>query len=301
MNQRITFTTFRTLLMIATLSLASTALPAASQEPPPKGAKPNPDKEEALSEDEKTTRRAAEQFVNTIELEMLSEYKWAKVKRIEKPLLYFSDDTRGHKRGSVWAWGEKGRPVAVLELFQDSGKQGTIWISSLCNTSGGKVRASRVGEPWWMENESDVVINDVPQAPAPAAETAQRQRQLKLLSQKFTGHEIWDPNNSRYELRRIERPVHAYRDEATGLLDGGLIILANGTNPEILLFVEARSSPKDKSKAVWQYLVGRSSHAELHLEFDGKEVFDCPRGNRLSGPRKPYFLSRIVTDPDLEK
>jgi hypothetical protein len=87
MNRQISCKTF---LMMATLSVLSTALPVTSQEPPPKGAKPNPDKEEALSGDEKATRRAAEQFVNTIELEMLSDDKWAKVKRIEKPLLYFS-------------------------------------------------------------------------------------------------------------------------------------------------------------------------------------------------------------------
>src|SRR5271166_7123716 len=94
MNRQNPCKTFR---MVATLSVVSTALPVASREPPPKGAKPSPDKEETLSEDEKATRRAAEQFVNTIELEMLSDDMWAKVKRIEKPLLYFSDDTRGHK------------------------------------------------------------------------------------------------------------------------------------------------------------------------------------------------------------
>ncbi len=287
----------KTSLLIATFSVMSTALPVASQEPPPE-AKPKPEKEAPISDAEKETRRASEKFVSAIDLEMQSDDKWIKVKRIEKPLLMFGDPTRGHNRGSLWAWGEKGRPVATLELFQDSAKQGERWICSLCNTSGGKVRASRGGESWWMENDSDVAIKDIPQAPAPTAEAPQRQRQLKLQSQKFTGHEIWDPNNSRYELRRIERPVHTYRDEAQGLLEGGLFILANGTNPEILLFLEARTDPKDKTKAVWQFAVGRSAHAELHLEYDGKEVFDSPRANRLSGPNKPYWLIPVYTIPD---
>ncbi len=92
-----------------------------------------------------------------------------------------------------------------------------------------------------------------------------------------------------------------YQDEAEGLLDGGLIILANGTNPEIFLFLEAAASPKDKSKTVWQYRVGRSSNAELHLDYDGKEIFDGLFGGSLSGPHKPYFVTRVNANPDMDK
>jgi hypothetical protein len=116
------------------------------------------------------------------------------------------------------------------------------------------------------------------------------------LAQNFTGHEFWEPNNSRYDLRRLERPLHTYRDEAGGLLEGGLYTLANGTNPEIALFVEARSQPGGKAP-VWQFMVGRMSHSELHLEYDGKEVFSGPRGRPLSGPDKPYWVISIDGPP----
>jgi hypothetical protein len=289
-------TPFRALLMIAFLSVTSTALLAASQQPPPNGAKPNPDKE--LSDEEQGVRRAAEKLVGEIDVEIQSDDKWTKVKRIEKPLLFFGDDTRGHERGSLWAWGDKGRPIGVLELFQNTGMK--RWEFGLTNTSGGKLRASRAGEPWWQENESDIVLKDVPGASAPAAGVPQRLRQLKLLSQKFTGHEIVVASNSRFELRRIERPVHTYRDEEHGLLEGGLIILANGTNPEILLFLEARADPKDRSKAVWQFLVGRAAGVNLHLAFDGKEVFDAPPARRLSGPTKPFWIGHVPTESNTD-
>jgi hypothetical protein len=70
-----------------------------------------------------------------------------------------------------------------------------------------------------------------------------------------------------------------------------------------MLFVEARVDPKDKTKTVWQYTVGRSAHAELHLEFDGKEVYEAPRGDRVSAADKPYWLGRIdtATDPKRDK
>jgi hypothetical protein len=119
---------------------------------------------------------------------------------------------------------------------------------------------------------------------------------MKLLAQKFTGHQFWDPNNSRYELRRLERPLSTYRDEEGGILDGGLYTLANGTNPEILIFVEARVDPQSK-KTMWQFAVGRLAHAELHMEYDGKEIFTAPRGDEVSGRDKPYWLGFIKSTP----
>jgi hypothetical protein len=241
-------------------------------------------------------RSEAERVAGGIELEIRVGDKWTPVKRIEKALLYYGDATRENDRGSVWGWGDVGRPVALLELFQNANDRDR-WVYTICNTSGGKVRAKRGGESWWKENESASELKDVPGAAAPATDAPLRQRQLKQLAQKFTGHQFWDPNNSRYDLRRLERPLHTYRDEDNGVLDGALYTLANGTNPEIVLFIEARVNPKDKSKVLWQYAVGRLSHAELHLEYDDKEVFTSPRGDKLSGADKPYWLGLIERTP----
>ena len=87
----------------------------------------------------------------------------------------------------------------------------------------------------------------------------------------------------------------------TGVLEGGLFALANGTNPEIMLFVEARVDPKDNKKAGWRDTVGRLAHAELHMQYDGKEVFSAPRGNRVSAADKPYWLSFISKLPAIER
>jgi hypothetical protein len=260
----------------------------AKKDKPEKGTEPAPDKEYL---------RAAEKVVSGIEVEIFSDDKWSKVKRIEKPLLFYGDPTRDNDRGSVWGWGEKGRPLALLELWQQVNVR-TYWYFCICNTSGGRLRASRGGVPWWLANDSAVELKDVPDAPTPSTEAPQRQRQIKQLAQKFTGHEFWDPDNTRYNLRRLESPLYTYRDEDSGLLEGGLYTLANGTNPEIMIFLEARVDPKDSSKKTWQYVVGRSAHAELHLEYDGKEVFEAPRGNRVSAQNKPYWLSYIYNPTD---
>jgi hypothetical protein len=84
-------------------------------------------------------------------------------------------------------------------------------------------------------------------------------------------------------------------------LDGGLFILANGTNPAIPLFVDARVGPKNRSKNVWQYAVRRLSHTELHLEYDGKEACNAPRENRVSASNRPYWLSFIKAALDADR
>jgi hypothetical protein len=281
--------------------LAVTA--AAPAEPPRPGDQPEVKKdvrEKGLGpETDEEHRREAERLVSGIDLERLVEEKWVKVKRIEKALLYHGDATRGHNRGSVWAWGDKGRPVALLELWQN-GSNRTKWVCGLCNTSGGALRARREDKPWWKENESTVELKDVPGAAAPVEDAPLRQRQLKQLAQKFTGYEFWDPNNSRYELRRLERAVHTYRDPDAGILDGGMYVLANGTNPEVMLFIEARTKQGAKSP-LWQFTVGRMTHAEYHLEYDDKEVLSAPPGKPLSGAGNPYWVvsvdAPVMTEP----
>jgi hypothetical protein len=241
-------------------------------------------------------KRDAAKLMSTIEMEFYIDEQWTKVKQIEKPLLYYGDPTRDNDRGSLWGWGDKGRPVALLELWQGVNNRAT-WHLCVCNTSGRKVRATRGGDTWWSENDSEVELKDVPDAAAPSTDATKRQLQLNQLAKKFSGYEFWDPNNSRYELRRLEKPVRTYKDEDDGIVEGALYILANGTNPEILVFLEARTDPKDKKKTSWQFAAGRSALAELHVDFDGKEVYQSPRqarhGSRVSGPNKPFWLSFI--------
>src|SRR5262249_58527960 len=131
-------------------------------------------------------REDGERVVSKIGVEVQADDGWLKAERIAKPLLLYSDPTRDNDRGSVWGWGDKGRPVALIELFQNPDDR-SRWTFALCNTSGGKVRATMDGRPWWLENGSDCELKDVPGSPPAAADAALRQRQLKQIAARFTG------------------------------------------------------------------------------------------------------------------
>ena len=286
---------------LVALVIVSTATAAAPPGPSSEAKKDESEPGIEKNANEKN-RRESEQVIRGIDLEILRDDKWTKVERIEKPLLFYTDPARRDDRGSVWGWGTKGRPLALIEFYRGAtNREG--WTFAICNTSGRKLRAHRKGALWWAENDSAAELKDISDVAAPAADSALRQRQLKLLAQKFTAHEFFDPGNTKYELRLLKRPLHTYRDEANGLLDGGVFALAHGTNPEIMLFIEARVDPKDKSKRVWQFTVGRSSNAEWNLEYNGKEVTHAPPLHGVFASDKPYYFGYIndALDADSRK
>src|SRR5947209_17057131 len=83
-------------------------------------------------------RKAAEQLVDSLELESLQGETWVKAKRIDRPLLFYTDPTRGDDSGFLWTWGDKGRPLAVAEMYQKTANR-FVWDIHLCNTSGGRL------------------------------------------------------------------------------------------------------------------------------------------------------------------
>jgi hypothetical protein len=145
----------------------------------------------------------------------------------------------------------------------------------------------------WQPKEPQIKFAPVLQAPKPDARETGRLRQFKEIARRFTAHEFWDPDNSRFELRLLVQPVHRYRDSAAEIQDGTVFVLAHGTNPEVLLLIEAAGPTIEMSR--WQYGLARTSNAETHVELDGKEVWfqDRVKGGSTR-PEDPY---RVFTLP----
>jgi hypothetical protein len=264
--------------------------PIAGQDPPEKDEVTEGDADDEAKATKEAIAEVADVF-ERVKIESFASSEWKTSRLAEKPALTFGDPTRGNTRGTLWTWGEKGRPSVVAEVYRVSTFDG--WVLVFFNTSGGKVKASLDGNDWWNENQSTSKFEDLADTPKPAATNAARQRQIKSIAGRFSAHQFWDPDNSRFELRAIERPLLTYADPENGILDGALFTFANGTNPEILLMVEARAGSNGKPDR-YQFAVGRLAHAELHLAFDEKEIYSAPRGWTLCGPDKSYFSESVA-------
>lgn len=218
------------------------------------------------------------------------------VELIDRPLLTFGDSARSNENGSLWAWGKSGRPVAVMELYQPTGDAN--WVQAISLTSMAKVSLKTPIAAKWLPEKTQINPTAIPEAEPPAAKEPQRLRQLKELARRFTAHEFWNPDNSRFELRLLVQPVHRYRDPQSEIQDGAAFVLAHGTNPEILLLIEARGKSVDESR--WHCCFARLGSAELHVELDGKNVWKVDRAEGVVGqPSDPYwlFVSPAVVQP----
>ncbi len=238
----------------------------------------------------KTSVRIKEAIAHVSKCELtLAEATPAKVLKVcEHPLLSFGDPARDNEAGTLWAWSDGGRPLAMMELYRPSDAE-SVWISAWTLTSAPLVEMTIDSTETWVPAKNDFALQDFPDQAAVSNRPVVRLRQMKDLSRRFESHEFWDPDNSRFELRLLETPVLRYSDKGNGVFDGCVFVFAHGTNPEVLLFIEAQGTSAETSK--WQFAAFRLGSAEMHLELDRKPVWFRDRTPGVVGmPNDPYWL-----------
>lgn len=215
---------------------------------------------------------------------------------VERPLLAYGDPARIANHGTLWAFGPSGRPAAFMELWQGSADR-PFWYHSLIRTSDQDLLLLSPDGRRWQPPRDRVARTKIDEAPPPAEAASARLRQLKALSKRFAAHEIGDPNNSRYELRLLVQPVHRYDDAESGIQDGAAFVFAHGTNPELIVLLEALGDSAERAR--WHYSAFPSSSAELHLEIDGREVWTRPGALNVVGrPTDDYWLFSLPVESE---
>jgi len=142
----------------------------------------------------------------------------------------------------------------------------------------------------WTPRKAGVVFRDVPDAPVPATGEAERLRQMKDLLKRFSADEFWNVTAQAYTLRLLSHPIDRYADPASGLVDGAIFIYANGTNPEVLLLIEARRGAGGATS--WSYAAAPLTTAAPTLRLDRKDVWTSPNKYGYLSNESYFFLER---------
>ncbi|MBW3599713.1 MAG: hypothetical protein KY475_20885 [Planctomycetes bacterium] len=210
------------------------------------------------------------------------------VERSANPRLRFGDPTRAFHDGTLWTWSSGGRPVLMVgvERYED------FWSYELISLTPSPLEVQTETGWRWKPQDEPAVERPVPGAPAPAESAVVRGRQMRELARRFTAVEYIGPARERIQLRLQPRPILEY-ENAAGVLDGTLFVLSNGTNPELLLMLEAAQPTGDAAE--WRYGVARISTAELELSLDGAEVWSAPH---LATPRTQTSYTYFSTTAD---
>jgi hypothetical protein len=246
-------------------------------------------------EQRKAQLQEAKEYMQGFELRLAGGNK-KQLKLSESPLFVFGDPTRANENGTVWIWGE-GRPAAILEVYHITGIKNR-WFHAVTLTGSQTVVMKGAGFTW-RPDKTQVEPKLLGDAPQPAKKDADRLRQMKEQARRFTSHEFWDPNNSRFELRLLDKPLHRYQDVAAEIQDGAAFSLANGTNPEAILLIEALGKSVETSR--WHFSLARLGSAEMAAALDGKEVWHvdvAPGKSRIGRSTDPYkaFYEGAVED-----
>ena len=93
-------------------------------------------------------------------------------------------------------------------------------------------------------------------------------------------------------MRPLNKPLHRYEAVDQDLRDGALFALAQGTDPEVFFFLEARGSGKEDR---WEYAVARFTDLKVRVESKGREVFAGP--HTLGAPKELYFVNTVLSQP----
>ncbi|HTU23133.1 MAG TPA: hypothetical protein VMG10_34175, partial [Gemmataceae bacterium] len=149
-----------------------------------------------------------------------------------------------------------------------------------------------------------VEFEDVPDAPKPAKTSPERLRQMKAIAGRlkatWTGwRREGDTANVREELRLLPRRLYRYdlknaKAPDPKLLDGALFAYVQGTDPEVVLALEAIGTAK---KSAWQYAFVRATSGGLEVKLGKKVVWTAEKLPAHRIPTLPHFIMRR----DLEK
>jgi hypothetical protein len=190
--------------------------------------------------------------------------------------------------GAIFLWtDESGRAEAAIQVFEikDSFYPQGLWIHEFTSLSPVTITAARRGRTRWAPATPGLEFKPVPGAPKPAESAAQRFRQMRTLAADFRAADDFK-RKGWSELRLLPTPICRYGESGTKLLDGALFAFVLGTDPEVFLFLEVRSS---KEGPQWQYALAPMTIYAVKSSYQGKPVWELPNRDPSWDPSKPFF------------
>ncbi len=266
----------RALLAVAVLNFLMSDLVAAPDTPDEKSDEVNSARDARLE----MMMRMAERYEIYVQADPPK-----KLERVPKPVLRWTNPIRGARDGCLWLWTQNGRPEAIVSFYPSLGTDGEQWDHEFQSLSHGKLRGERNRTPFWTPEKPGTEFKILPDAPPPADTVAKRSSQIRTLAGRFSGQVTVRDDKS--ALRLLTTPIFRYSDRDAGVVDGALLVFAQGTDPELLLLLEARV---ERDVPQWHYALARMTSMPVEASLDERPVWaveNWDRGN--PDPRLPYL------------
>jgi len=208
-----------------------------------------------------------------------------------EPLLRWNNQVRYSLDGATFLWTVNGRPHVIACIYSSTNAGGFVTLDhEFQSLSTGPIRARRHGKEVWFPAEMGVVMEPLPDAPTPGKTATLRLIQMRRLASRFMAICFsYDPRSKeQWQLRLMPQPLHRYSGGSTELADGGLFAFAHGTDPEVILVLEAGDG---QSGPVWNYGLARICGLPLEVRLGEKTIWKAPLVpvTTTPDPSKPYI------------
>ncbi|QEF96564.1 hypothetical protein Mal15_05920 [Stieleria maiorica] len=210
-----------------------------------------------------------------------------------QPALSWSNPARQTTAGAMFLWTASGRPQVALCLYPNGEHIIDLEFQSLSDQS---LTADNDGQLVWQPGEPGIRWQLLEGAPSPARSPLLRRRQMRVLARNFTSRLV-PPEKNPIELRLLDTPVYRYEldekaavkiDEGEAeLIDGAVFTFVQGTDPEVLLLLEA---VKVGDRQVWQYALARMSIVPTQVRHGDAIVWETNWA--IQRPGTPYYVYR---------
>jgi hypothetical protein len=212
-----------------------------------------------------------------------------------KAVLRWANPTRiTHFESCTYLWIFRGRPAVVACVFSvHAPGDPPQFCHALQSILREPIVVEREGRRIWHPASSKIEFAPVPAAPRAERSAAARLRQMKGLAAQFSATLIkWREDGSdREELRLLPQPIYRYESEDPEVLDGGVFAFVQGTDPEVLLLLEAVRTNGD---LVWRYGFVRRTSGVLEARHRGKLVWSMPSSSNRTDPTQPEIYVDVL-------
>jgi hypothetical protein len=192
-----------------------------------------------------------------------------KLTLVKEPVLRWSNAARTGEDGAVFVWTLGGRPELIGTIFTYRYKGKGNRKHEFHTLATEPLSAEFRGKEVWAPTKAGLTFAPIEGAPAPADGARLRLTQMRSLARDFSAS-LKDAEGESYQLRLLTQPLYRYESVDRGVQDGAIFSFAAGTDPEVLLVLEARQV---KDAVRWEYALARFHYVEMKALYKDREVF----------------------------
>lgn len=202
-----------------------------------------------------------------------------------EPLLRFTNPVSGLQDGGFFVWkSDRGRPMVGAQVFLT---KDDLWIHEFQSLAAVPFRVTSQGQSIWQPGRAGVQVTLFPDAPAPGKTPVTRLAQMRQLAGRFTASDEFEGRPKSDALRLLPKPLLRFGQEGSETLDGALFVHAHGTDPELMIVLEALQG-EDGYR--WHYALAPMTGYALQATLDGKPVWQAPWRKPPFDPQEPFFI-----------